>query len=134
MKTDLKPIRQQRLKDWFTDKQIPREESSYISQLMTGRTAFGPKAARRLEKDYGMPEGYLDEPFPNSSEEPRATSIRDFDFRQLKLLELADELPDAEVDDIIKLMEEKKRFYDSRFKEYLAKFGIDPAKIELKKT
>lgn len=78
-----------------------------------------------------MPEGYLDEPFP---EEPKPVSARDFDFRQLKLLELADELPDAEVDEIIKLMEEKRKFYQERLKEYMVKFGIDPTKIELKKS
>lgn len=131
MKTDLKPIRQQRLKEWFIDKPIPREESSYISQLMNGRSAFGPKAARRLEQSYGMPGGYLDEPYP---EENKPSTIRDLDFRQLKLLELADDLPDSEVDEIIKLMEEKKRFYEGRAKEYLAKMGIDITKLELKKS
>ncbi|WP_237929949.1 hypothetical protein [Buttiauxella sp. S19-1] len=132
MKVDIRPIRQQRLREWFSDKTIPREESSYISQLMSGRTTFGAKAARRLEGTYGMPVGYLDKPYP--SEEPEHAATKNFDFRQLKLVELAKELPDAEVDEIIKQMEDKKRFYDERVKEYLAKFGIDPAKIELKKT
>lgn len=131
MKTDVKPIRQQRLREWFSDRPIPREESSYISQLMTGRTTFGPRAARRLEKDYGMPAGHLDEPYP---EEPKPGFSRDFDFRQLKLLELADKLPDSEVDDIIKIMEEKAKEYELRLKEYLIKMGIDPTKIEVKKT
>ncbi|ECF2938629.1 hypothetical protein E2G14_07005 [Salmonella enterica subsp. enterica serovar Reading] len=133
MKDDLKLIRQQRLKVWFTGRQIPRAESSYISQLMTGRASFGEKAARRLEKDYEMPEGYLDEPFSVSQEETKAAELLRFDFRQLKLLELADELPDSDVDEIIKQMEEKKRFYDGRFREYLVKQGIDPAKVEIKK-
>ncbi len=78
-----------------------------------------------------MPDGYLDEPYP---EESKPLTTRDFDFRQLKLIELSEGLPDSEVDEIIKLMEEKKRFYDERIKEYLIKFGIDPTKIKLKNS
>lgn len=77
-----------------------------------------------------MPDGYLDEPY---EEKKQSGYSRNFDFRQLKLLELADNLPDDEVDKIIKLMEEKSKFYEQQVKEYLIKLGIDPTKIELKK-
>ncbi|EHB3478021.1 hypothetical protein J4L45_000114 [Salmonella enterica subsp. enterica serovar Newport] len=132
MKDGLKPIRRRRLKEWFADGKYPEKDSSYISQVINGKS-IGEKAARRLERDYGMPEGYLDEPFSDSQGETKAAELLRFDFRQLKLLELADELPDSDVDEIIKQMEEKKRFYDGRFREYLVKQGIDPAKVEIKK-
>lgn len=54
-------IRRENLKNWYADKPLPDREKSFISQLITGKTAsFGEKAARRLERDYGMPEYYLD--------------------------------------------------------------------------
>lgn len=53
-------LRRRNLKIWFSDKPIPEKEKSYISQLINGKASFGEKAARRLEKTYGMPEKYLD--------------------------------------------------------------------------
>lgn len=52
--------RRDRLKAWFSSRSIPEREKSYISQLINGKASFGEKAARRLERDYGMPELYLD--------------------------------------------------------------------------
>lgn len=118
---DIKEIRQRRLKEWFDGRTVPQKESSYISQLVGGRASFGEKAARRLEDTYEMPELYLDQPY--DVEETSAT-VLDLDFRYLKMLELAKGLPDSEVDDIIELMEDKKRFYDKRVEEYFTKFGI----------
>ncbi|HDL7604526.1 TPA: helix-turn-helix transcriptional regulator [Yersinia enterocolitica] len=64
---DIKDIRRKRLKDWFAGKALPEKEKSYLSQLITGRsTSFGERAARRLEKDYGMPIGHLDLPISGS--------------------------------------------------------------------
>jgi hypothetical protein len=118
---DIKEIRRKRLKEWFESKTVPQKESSYISQLVTGRASFGEKAARRLEGTYEMPPYYLDDPY---EEDKTGVPVVDLDFRTLKLIELAKALPDSEVDDIIKLMEDKKRFYDERVDEYFAKFGI----------
>ncbi len=57
---DMKKIRQARLSEWFKDKTLPTKEKSFISQLINGKSSFGEKAARRLERDYGMPPGFLD--------------------------------------------------------------------------
>lgn len=55
--------RRLRLKKWFEGAPLPTKEKSYLSQLMTDPSkSFGEKAARRLEIEYGMPEGYLDVP------------------------------------------------------------------------
>lgn len=53
--------RRAQLKAWFADRSLPEREKSYISQLLSGKASFGEKAARRLEIDYGMPIGYLDQ-------------------------------------------------------------------------
>lgn len=53
-------IRRRRLKEWFSEKSLPEKEKSYLSQLINGRSSFGERAARRLERDYGMPSGFLD--------------------------------------------------------------------------
>lgn len=55
-------IRRARLREWFSTRSLPEKEKSYISQLMGGKASFGEKAARRLERDYGMGEGTLDIP------------------------------------------------------------------------
>lgn len=54
--------RRERLKAWFANRSIPEKEKSYMSQLMSGKASFGEKAARRIEADYGMKPGYLDQP------------------------------------------------------------------------
>lgn len=59
-------IRRHNLTEWFKDRTIPEKEKSYISQLKSGRNSFGEKAARRLEKTYGMGELYLDRPPQNN--------------------------------------------------------------------
>lgn len=120
---DIKEIRQRRLSEWFEKRTIPREESSYLSQLMRGKASFGERAARRLEASYDMPEHYLDEPYEEEPTEQSMT-IKDLDFRQLKLIELSKSLPDGEVDDIIKLMEDKVKFYEERIEELFAKYGM----------
>ena len=56
---DIKEIRRNRLQQWFENKTLPAKDKSYISQIITGKSALGEKAARRLETDYGMPNGYL---------------------------------------------------------------------------
>jgi phage repressor protein C with HTH and peptisase S24 domain len=59
---DMAEVRRRRLSEWFSRNAIPEKEKSYISQLINGHSSFGEKAARRLEKSYGMGDGYLDRP------------------------------------------------------------------------
>lgn len=57
---ELMATRRERLKEWFANKSLPRKDKSTLSQLMRGNVVFGPRIARRLEKDYGMPREHLD--------------------------------------------------------------------------
>lgn len=59
---DIVEIRRARLRQWFERRSLPEKEKSYLSQLMTGKASFGERAARRLEADYAMGDGYLDVP------------------------------------------------------------------------
>lgn len=67
-------MRRHNLRLWFAARAIPAKEKSYLSQLMTGVASFGERAARRLEKDYGMGAGFLDTPAANSDPAELAAS------------------------------------------------------------
>lgn len=56
----MKKTRMKNLNDWFSTHPIPEKEKSFISQLKKGTASFGEKVARRLERDYGMPNLFLD--------------------------------------------------------------------------
>lgn len=64
MHVDIREIRRARLKEWFSRNPIPSDEKSYISQLLRGGSAFGERAARRLEQTYKMGDRYLDREEP----------------------------------------------------------------------
>jgi transcriptional regulator with XRE-family HTH domain len=57
---ELMAIRREKLKEWFANRTLPRKDKSTLSQLMRGNEVFGPRIARRLERDHGMPRGHLD--------------------------------------------------------------------------
>lgn len=76
---EIKEIRRARLTKWFSARSIPAKEKSYISQLMSGTGSFGERAARRLERDYGMGDKYLD----GVESTPTALIERGPDRRQL---------------------------------------------------
>ncbi|HDV9838334.1 hypothetical protein ACQ86C_06495 [Enterobacter asburiae] len=86
---NIKEIRRNRLAGWFSSRTLPEKEKSYLSQLINGKAPFGERAARRIERDYGMPEAYLDTP-----EEERPP--RNFDPRHEELLDLFDSLAEWE--------------------------------------
>jgi hypothetical protein len=53
--------RRANLERWLTTNAIPRAEKSLFSQLRKDGS-FGERVARRLELQYGMGDGFLDEP------------------------------------------------------------------------
>lgn len=87
---ELMATRREKLKEWFANQTLPRKEKSQLSQLMRGKEVFGPRVARRLEKDYGMPRGYLDEMAAKDVQSfgDRIRTLRkDRDLTQLQLAE-----------------------------------------------
>lgn len=120
MPMDMKDVRRQRLREWFTDRSIPEKEKSYLSQLINGKASFGERAARRLEVAYGMPVNYLD----RSSDDEKSLG-RQLDSRQEKLLELFDRLPESEKDQHIRTLADVVEGYDRLFKELLQNRDIE---------
>lgn len=57
---DIYENRRAQLRKWAEKNGAPSKEKSYFSQLINGNASFGEKAARRLEREYGMGDGYLD--------------------------------------------------------------------------
>lgn len=56
---EISEIRRERPRQWLANRTLPEKEKSYLSQLTSGKASFGERAARRLERDYGMGNGYL---------------------------------------------------------------------------
>lgn len=90
MDTPLVSTRRARLREFFKNRGIPPKEKSYISQLMSGKSSFGERAARRLERDYGMGSGYLDQ----IGDAPSNTM--DHGMVPIAVWEHPEELPDGE--------------------------------------
>lgn len=124
---DMKEIRRQRLKEWFSSRSIPEREKSYLSQLMSGKTSFGERAARRLEGDYGMSPGYLDT-LPDDNHVPSQMLLTE---QQQRLLNLFDRLPESEKEPHIASLAAMVENYDKLFNEMLKSRNI---KDLIKKT
>ena len=57
---DIYDVRRLRLKAWLTGRKLPPKEKSYFHQLLNGTSSFGERAARRIEAEYDLGDGYLD--------------------------------------------------------------------------
>lgn len=97
---DILEIRRENLRRWVTENGIPQKEKSYFSQLQAGGS-FGERAARRLERDYRMGEGYLDRPLDLSREKDEVERERRHGPREapqnrsgIIVYDLGDDVPD----------------------------------------
>lgn len=57
---DIYDVRRLRLKTWLDGRKLPPREKSYFHQLLNGTSSFGERAARRIEAEYDLGNGYLD--------------------------------------------------------------------------
>ncbi|WP_152494988.1 hypothetical protein [Paraburkholderia kururiensis] len=57
---DIQDIRRANLRRWLDTHSAPIAEKSLFSQLKSGVGSFGERVARRLERTYGMGDGFLD--------------------------------------------------------------------------
>jgi transcriptional regulator with XRE-family HTH domain len=124
---EIKEIRRARLRQWFTGKKLPEKEKSYLSQLLSGKASFGERAAGRLEREYGMDEGYLSKPLsadplnPDAKigHEPKAE--QPLSQRQLALLGLFDGLTEGQQDEVIRRLQSQKQSNEAIVDELLKK-------------
>lgn len=68
----IQDTRRANLRAWVQIHGTPSKEKSYFSQILSGTTPIGERAARRIERDYKMGEGYLDAA-PEGDPGPQAT-------------------------------------------------------------
>lgn len=121
----MRDIRRLRLKEWFADRTLPEREKSYLSQLINGKSSFGEKAARRIESDYGIPHGHLDQP-PTDPDAAISEAAISLDEQESKLIELFRCLPDTEKEHMVTLFNEKVIYYNKMFEELLQRRNTIP--------
>lgn len=93
----IQEIRRANLRAWVQQNGTPSKEKSYFSQVLSGTAPLGERAARRLERDYRMGEGYLDMPpgdAPVAQEAPSPSpwpfpTIKESDVRALPVNQLS---------------------------------------------
>lgn len=117
-----KEIRRLRLKEWFSDKTLPANEKSYLSQLMGGKASFGEKAARRLEQTYGMPDGYLDAE-PVEQDEGLNSPQSGLTRKEIELLQIFSAFPDEDKDKILKELKEEKEYKEKEAERWFRARG-----------
>ena len=110
-------IRRKQLKAWFADKSLPEKEKSYLSQLINGKTSFGERAARRIERDYGMRPGYLDTDDQHPDKDINDTVLS---VDELELLLHYRAFPDSEKKAVLQEFKTKHNKYNKLFQELLA--------------
>jgi hypothetical protein len=110
-------IRRKQLKAWFADKSLPEKEKSYLSQLINGKTSFGERAARRIERDYGMRPGYLDIDEHNPD---KAVNDGILLVDELELLMHYRAFPDSEKKAVLREFKAKHEKFNTLFQELLA--------------
>ncbi|WLW59852.1 S24 family peptidase [Achromobacter aegrifaciens] len=66
----IQDIRRANLRAWVQQHGAPTKEKSYFSQILSGTSPIGERAARRLERDYRMGDGFLDAEQATESETP----------------------------------------------------------------
>ncbi len=114
-----KEIRSKRLAAWFSERSLPEKEKSYLSQLINGKTSFGERAARRLERDYNMPPGYLDaDDDQNGDMQSVLSSMLSAD--EVELIKYYRGFPDSEKKVVLLEFETKFKKFNQLFAELLA--------------
>lgn len=114
-----KEIRSKRLAAWFAERTLPEKEKSYLSQLINGKTSFGERAARRLERDYNMPPGYLDADEEQHGDMPSVLSSM-LSADEVELIKCFRGFPDSEKKVVLLEFQTKFKKYNQLFAELLA--------------
>ncbi|AWK15085.1 hypothetical protein SK355_00770 [Candidatus Fukatsuia symbiotica] len=119
---EMKEIRRQRLKKWFENRPLPQREKSYFSQIINGKASFGERAARRIERAYGMEYGYLDMHIDTNQ---CANSPVVLSQRQKILLDMFDGLPKIEQQRFLQEITDRKNEIDQLVDEMMEKYGLN---------
>ncbi|HCD6082556.1 TPA: hypothetical protein NDT63_003511, partial [Enterobacter asburiae] len=110
------------------DKKLPPKDASFISQVIGGKF-IGEKAARRLERDHGLPDLFLDTPYEEPGSDPiepkHSQSDKALPEKLLRLQKCLEILPnedaDALLDEFLERAEERKKYFERLLQEYIQK-------------
>ncbi|MNX71339.1 Peptidase S24-like protein [compost metagenome] len=80
----IQEIRRANLRAWVQQNGTPSKEKSYFSQVLSGTAPIGERAARRLERDYRMGEGFLDAASGDAPQTPEAVPPSPWPFLTIK--------------------------------------------------
>jgi transcriptional regulator with XRE-family HTH domain len=98
-----------------------------IHRMLTGESRYPtPKTVRPLAEYFGvsMAQMWGEEPLPSHKE--RSASLEEgLTYRQRRLVELYEALPESEQEALIRDLEEKKHLYDRLYKELSKKRKLE---------
>lgn len=114
-----KLTRRANLMEWLETHSVPPAEKSLFSQLKDPTNSFGEKLARRLERDYGMGNGFLDR---KKGEAKDADQLAD---HLIELLALYQQSDDRGRENIMSLARSAAKHGTAKW----ARVGTDQAKL-----
>ncbi len=92
-------------------------EPSYVSRMLypegkKGKKRIADDMVEIIEESFGLPRGWMDGIVSSSTNTASNYETRVLTPRQRIFLNLLDELPESEADNLLKTLEEKKQYYN----------------------
>ena len=97
-------------------------EPSYVSRMLypegkKGKKRIADDMVEIIEESFGLPRGWMDGIVSSSTNTTSNYETRVLTPRQRIFLDLLDELPESETDNLLKTLEEKKQYYNMIYEE-----------------
>ena len=97
-------------------------EPSYVSRMLypegkKGKKRIADDMVEIIEESFGLPRGWMDGIVSSSTNTASSYETRVLTPRQRIFLDLLDELPESEADNLLKTLEEKKQYYNMIYEE-----------------
>ncbi|EIP3474874.1 hypothetical protein LSA47_003020 [Escherichia coli] len=97
-------------------------EPSYVSRMLypegkKGKKRIADDMVEIIEESFGLPRGWMDGIVLSSTNTASSYETRVLTPRQRIFLDLLDELPESEADNLLKTLEEKKQYYNMIYEE-----------------
>lgn len=87
------------------------------TQRGKGKKRIADDMVEIIEESFGLPRGWMDGIVSSSTNTASSYETRVLTPRQRIFLDLLDELPESEADNLLKTLEEKKQYYNMIYEE-----------------
>lgn len=87
------------------------------TQREKGKKRIADDMVEIIEESFGLPRGWMDGIVSSSTNTASSYETRVLTPRQRIFLDLLDELPESEADNLLKTLEEKKQYYNMIYEE-----------------